>query len=843
MRVPLRWLREYVDLPAEESPRAIADRLTSVGLEVETVEDVDVVGPLVVGRVLEALDEPQSNGKTIRWCQVDVGAHNAEGGSRGIVCGAHNFAVGDHVVVALPGAVLPGGFTIAARTTYGHVSDGMICSLKELDLGDDHTGIYVLTPTDLGTAQPGDDAKPLLGLPETVLDIAVTPDRGYALSIRGVARELGTAYGVPFRDPAAVEIPTDLRDGGEGPGAGGHPVLIGDPTGADRIVLRRVTGFDPTTRSPLWLTSRLHQCGMRPISLAVDVTNYVMLELGQPLHAFDRTLLQGEVVLRRAHAGERLTTLDGADRVLDREDLLVTDASGPIALAGTMGGTSTEITPTSTELVLEAAHFDAVTVARQSRRHKLSSEASRRFERGVDPALPPYATARAANLLVQLGGARHVGFHEVDLRPQPSRVSVDVRHPGRVAGIDYAEDVVLRRLADVGCEVAGPDSDHVLTVTPPPWRPDLTDPNDLAEEVIRLEGYGQVPSRLRPTPAGVGVTPGKRHGLLASRRVAAVGLTEVRCHPFVGEAALDALGLPPDDPRRTMVRLANPLSDEEPCLRTTLLPGLLATVKRNLGRGFSDLAVFENGRVFLPKPGHPLPMPRLGVDHRPSEEELAALDAALPDQPFHLAAVLTGQVEADGWWGAGRPATWADAIQVAREAAHAIDAPLVVRAARREPWHPGRCAELLVDTGEALESIGYAGELHPRAIAALGLPARTVAVELDLTALAAYAEDLDVGPAMSGFPLAKEDVAVVVDEEVTAAAVEDALRAGAGDLLESLRLFDVYRDERLGAGRKSLAYALRFRASDRTLTVEEASAAKDAAVAEAARRVGAIQRT
>ncbi len=843
MRVPLRWLGEHVDLPAGESARAVAERLTRVGLEVEAVHDIDVVGPLVVGRVLEALDEPQSNGKTIRWCQVDVGEHNADGGSRGIVCGAHNFAADDLVVVALPGAVLPGGFAIAARKTYGHVSDGMICSLKELDLGEDHTGIYVLTAADVVDAKPGDDAKPLLGLPEAVLDIAVTPDRGYALSIRGVAREVATAYGVPFRDPAAVDVPEELGEDGPGAEAGGHPVLIADPAGADRIVLRRVTGVDETARTPLWMTSRLHQSGMRPISLAVDITNYVMLELGQPLHAFDQSLLAGEVVIRRARAGETLTTLDGAARTLGNEDLLVTDGSGPIALAGTMGGASTEISETSTELVLEAAHFDAITVARQSRRHKLSSEASRRFERGVDPALPPVATMRAANLLVELGGARHVGFDEVDLRPQPATVQLDVRHPGRVAGIDYPDDTVVRRLEDIGCTVAGPGADHRLTVTPPPWRPDLTDPNDLAEEVIRLEGYDQVPSTLRPTPAGVARSSGQRHGLLVSRRVAATGLTEVRSYPFVGMAALDALGLPGDDSRRTMVRLANPLSDEEPYLRTTLLPALLATVKRNLGRGFTDLAVFENGRVFLPKPGHPLPMPRLGVDHRPSDEELAALDAGLPDQPFHLAAVLTGEVEADGWWGPGRPATWADAIQLAREAAHAIDAPLVVRAARRDPWHPGRCAELLVDTGETLEPIGYAGELHPRVITTLGLPSRTVALELDLTALAAYAEDLDVGPTISGFPLAKEDVALVVDEGISAADVEDALRAGAGELLESLRLFDVYRDERLGAGRKSLAYALRFRAPDRTLTVEEVSAAKDAAVAEAARRVGAVQRS
>ncbi len=836
MRVPLRWLREYVDLPVGETGRDVAARLVRAGLEVETVDEVDVPGPLVVGRVLDTADEPQSNGKTIRWCQVDVGEHNAEGGARGIVCGAHNFATGDLVVVALPGAVLPGGFAISARKTYGHVSDGMICSLKELDLGEDHSGIYVL-PADLAAgAEPGADAKPLLGLPESVLDIAVTPDRGYALSVRGIAREAATAYDVPLRDPANFPLPTDDS-------LPGHPVSIGDPTGADRIVLRRVTGFDPAASSPLWLSSRLHLAGMRPISLAVDITNYVMLELGQPLHAFDESRLSGPVVVRRALAGERLLTLDGADRVLDPEDLLIADSSGPIALAGTMGGASTEISAASTDLVIEAAHFDAVTVARQSRRHKLSSEASRRFERGVDSSLQPVASARACALLVELGGATYVGASEVDERPARSSLTIPVDHPGCVAGVDYSPDVVVRRLRDVGCEVAGPDVEGRIVVTPPSWRPDLTDPNDLAEEVVRLEGYDGVPSVLRPTPAGRGFGTTKRHGLLISRALAAAGLTEVRCYPFVGVAALDALGLPADDARRDMVRLANPISDEEPFLRTTLLPGLLATAKRNVGRGFTDLALFEHGRVFHPKPGHPLPVPRPGVDRRPTDEELKALDDALPDQPFHVAVVMTGKLESDGWWGPGREATWADVIQVCREAAAAIDAPLIVAQAQRAPWHPGRCAQLLVDTGAEPLHVGYAGELHPRVVSELGLPARTVAAQIDLMTLAGFAEDLDVGPTISGFPMAKEDVALVVDEDVTASAVEDALRDGAGELLESLRLFDVYRDERLGAGRKSLAYALRFRAPNRTLTVEEASAARDAAVAEAARRVGAVQRT
>ena len=357
MRVPVRWLREYVDLPSDLAPRALQARLIAAGLEVETVTEYDVDGPLVVGRVLAYEDEPQKNGKTIRWCRVDVGPeHNDPDGARGIVCGALNFARDDLVVVALPGAVLPGGFAISARKTYGHVSDGMICSLRELGLGDDHTGILVLSDRDADGAVPGDDARPVLGLPDAVLEISVKPDRSYCLSMRGVAREASIAYATALRDPADLVLPE--------PGDDPHPVEIADPTGADRIVLRRLVDFDPLAASPLWLRARLYLAGMRPVSLAVDVTNYVMHELGQPLHAFDGTLLRGPIVVRRAKPGERLETLDHVTRELDEEDLLITDDRGPIALAGTMGGLETEIRDTSTEIVLEAAHFHPVPVAR-----------------------------------------------------------------------------------------------------------------------------------------------------------------------------------------------------------------------------------------------------------------------------------------------------------------------------------------------------------------------------------------------------------------------------------------------------------------------------------------------
>jgi phenylalanyl-tRNA synthetase beta chain len=831
MRVPLSWLREYVDLPAGESGRDVADKLVALGLEVETVDQLgaELKGPLVVGQVLE-IEELSGFKKPIRFCRVDVGDANGTGEPQSIVCGATNFEVDDKVVVILPGGVLPGGFEIAARKTYGRTSEGMICSARELGMGDDHSGIIVL-PIE---CEVGSDAIELLGLVDEVLDIAVTPDRGYCLSMRGVAREASIAYGIPLRDPALLDVPSA--------NSYGYLVAVEDPAGCRRFVARTVIGADPQAPSPLWLQRRVQMAGMRPISLAVDITNYVMLELGQPLHAYDRAALQGTITVRRAREGEKLTTLDGVERVLDREDLLITDDSGPIGLAGVMGGASTEIGGETTDIVIEAANFDPVDIARTARRHKLGSEASRRFERGVDPEAARAAAQRAVDLLVLLGGEGAVaeaGVTEVDAPREPARIGMAVDHPAKVAGVGYPPETVAQRLQEVGCAVEGIDA---LVVTPPTWRPDLTDPNDLAEEVIRLEGYDQVPSALPQLPAGRGLTAKQRLRRRVGRALAGSGYSEVLNYPFVGDAVFDAFGLDASDPRRDTVKLVNPISDEEPGLRTTLLPGLLAALRRNVGRGNGDVALFEAGLVFLPKAGRPV-APRLPVDRRPNEEELESLAAALPDQPYRVAVVLAGEREPSGWWGSGRGECWADAIEAGRTVARAVGVELTVRQAQFAPWHPGRCAELVV--GDTV--VGHAGELHPRVVKALQLPERTSAMQVDLDLLtegliADGGESRAVAGHISSFPVATQDVALVVDSGVPAASVETALREGAGELLESLRLFDVFTGEQVGAGKKSLAYALRFRASDRTLTVDEATAARDAAVALAAERTGAVLR-
>jgi len=836
MRVPLSWLREYVDLPATETGRDVQARLISAGLEVETVEHLgaDLKGPLVVGQVT-AIEELEGFKKPIRFCTVDVGQANSTGEPQEIICGARNFSEGDKVVVALPGAVLPGDFQISERKTYGRMSRGMICSSDELGMGDDGSkGIIVLPPE----TEVGKDAIELLELVDEVLDIAVTPDRGYCLSMRGVARETATAYGLPLRDPALLDVPA--------PNAYGYPVKVSDPAGCDRFTARTVTGLSPEARSPIWLQRRLQKVGMRPISLAVDVTNYVMMELGQPLHAYDRSLVQGAIGVRRAEPGEKLTTLDGVERTLDPEDLVITDERGPIGLAGVMGGADTEIADhdagsATVDVVIEAAHFDPVAIARTARRHKLSSEASRRFERGVDPMAASAAAQRTVDLLVLLaGGTAEAGVTEVIAPSAPTTITIPADHPDKVAGVAYGRETVVRRLQEVGCDVYGQDE---LIVTVPSWRPDLTDPNDLAEEVIRLEGYENLPSTLPKPPAGRGLTRRQRLHRRIGRALAGAGYVEAPTYPFISEQIFDQLGLEAGDPARRVVKLTNPLSDEEPALRTSLLPGLLGALRRNDGRGSHDLALFETGLVFHPRDEQRIAV-RLPVDRRPTDEEIAELNAALPDQPRHVAVVLAGAREQAGWWGKGRPADWADAVEAARTVAREAGAELTVRKGQYGPWHPGRCAELVVTVDGTERVVGHAGELHPRVLKTLGLPARTCAMELDLDVLERVGDDTPQAPSISTFPVATQDVALVVDAFVPAADVEAALREGAGELLESIRLFDVYENaEQLGEGRKSLAYALRFRAADRTLTVDEASAARDAAVALAGERTGAVLRS
>lgn len=826
MRVLFSWLKEFA--PVAASATEVAQALIRLGFEVEGVERLGegVRGPLVVGTVAH-IEELTEFKKPIRFCQVDVGA--AHGGVRGIVCGARNFAEGDRVVVALPGSELPGGFTITARETYGRVSDGMICSERELGLSDEHSGILVLDPD----CEVGADASAVLGLGDAVLDVSVNPDRGYAMSVRGLAREVASAFSVAFVDPAddlpALPEPTA--------GSVPRPIAVDSPA-CSIFVLRTLHDVDAGAPTPRWLSQRLRAAGVRPVSLIVDVTNYVMLELGQPLHAFDAERVAGAVVVRRARPGEALELLDHTTRELTEDDVVIADDSGALSLAGIMGGVQSEISSATTSVLIEAAHFDHRVIAASCRRHRLSTDASRRFERGVDPRLAPVAAHRAASLLVALAGAHSAGLQAVEFEQPAIHVSTTAQAISALIGLPVDTDACARLLRAVGCDVDA--NDDALVVTPPTWRPDLRLGCDLAEEVARLIGYDQIPA-LKPSPTD-------HSGLRASQRarrnrdnsLVGFGWTQVMLTPFTSKDAVAALGCAETDERMDLVPLLNPMSDEEPFLRSTLIPSLAAAVRRNRSRGFDSVAVFEasaahrNGSraatAAFPAASAP-----------PTPEQFAQMLAAAPVEQRWVAGIACGAWREASWDGPRQAWQWQHAVRAACAVLEAYGLNPHVSAGERAGWHPGRCAALTVD-GPDGTVVGWAGEMHPRTLERLDLPPRTVAFEVRVDALEARM-DSAMPPAFSRTvatsPVVKEDVALVVGADVPSAALAQALREGCGSLLESVHLFDEYTGEQVGQGRKSLAFSLRFRHPERSLTDDEVAAARTAGVEVAAARHGA----
>lgn len=848
--VSIEWLRRWTEVPADTSTSQLAKDLVKVGLEEEAIHTSGVTGPLVCGRVASMVPETASNGKTVNYCRVDVGEefNDAPGTgkepsdipSRSIICGAHNFKEGDHVVVSLPGAVLPGDFAIATRKTYGHISDGMICSARELGLGEEFDGIIVLEEylgeRGVEIPAPGTDMLPILGLNQELLEINITPDRGYCFSMRGVGREYSHSTGAKFTDWGLAE---NLKNGLPAANDSGFPVEIEDAApirghvGCDRFVARIVRGLNPSAPTPQWMVARLESAGMRSISLPVDVTNYVMLDLGQPMHAYDLDKVTGPIVVRRARQGEQHTTLDDVERTLDAEDLLITDCQGGhgarvLGIAGVMGGAETEMTETSTNVLLEAAHFDAVSVARSARRHKLPSEASKRFERGSDPELPPVAVQYAAELLVEYGGGTiDAGVTDVnDVKPQPT-VTLPFAAATQLIGVDYAPERVEELLRAIGCCVTK-SSDDTFAVVPPSWRPDLVGgPAHLIEEIARLDGYDKIPSVVPVGPAKIGNPAPLRTRREVSDTLAEAGLTEVMTYPFLGSEH-DLMGLPADDPRRDTVKLANPLADDAPALRSSLLDTLLNTASRNVSRGNPRVAIFELDQVVSAQGVVPASIP--GVEEKPSDEVMQALRAGVPKQPWHVAAVLAGNAMEASPHDAARSWDWADAIELAIRVA--VSQGLAVRpealgaggqATVAAPFHPGRVAQIRVGALTGGKVLGSAGELHPKVCQNFGLPPRTCAFELDLDAIEkARPKDAFQLRPVSTFPAAKEDLAFVVKQDVPALKVYNAIAKAGEGLVEELRLFDVFENaEQLGEGRKSLAFALRLRAADHTLSPQE----------------------
>lgn len=839
--VPLTWLRDHVEVPLEETPESLAAALVKVGLEEESIDTSAVVtGPLVVGQVLMVAPEEQKNGKTINWCHVDVGEHNSDEGYRGIVCGAHNFGVGDSVVVALPGAVLPGGFEIASRKTYGHISDGMICSESELGMGEEHSGIIVLG---VDAPTPGSDAVELLGLGEPVLEINVTPDRGYCFSMRGVAREYSHSTGAQFNDPAIRTVPAANDKG--------FPVVVTDEApihgnvGCDRFVTRVVRGINPTAPTPDWMKKRLTQAGMRPISLAVDITNYVMLDLGQPIHAYDLALLEGPITVRRALPDEKLTTLDDVERSLHEEDLLITDSNGEriLGIAGVMGGAEVEVSTHTTDVLVEAAHFEPVTIARSARRHRLPTEAAKRFERGVDPELAPVAADRVVELLVDLaGGAVDEGVFDYNTTEPPTPITMDIGLPGRIAGVVYEPEQVIDLLRSIGAEVERVGD--ALTVSPPSWRPDLEAGEHLVEEVVRLHGYDHVPSILPTAPAGRGYTLEQQRRRRVANLLADLGLVEVLNYPFTSSERHDEFGLAEDDPRRNALRLVNPLAGDRPLLRSQIIDTLVDAAVTNIGRGNTDFGIYEIATV--PVLDHqPSTSPLPPHAQKPSSDELAGIYRAVPEQPLHVGMILVGHQRLAGVDASGNVSSqsydYVDAIEFVHRIAQVLNVDVSVKpSSDQAPWHPGRCAEFFVRE----ESIGFAGELAPKVLSELGLPVRSAAVEIDLTSLLEHAPtDPKQMGRLATYPPVKEDIALILSSDISAAEVLSTVRDAGGELLEDVRVFDEYVGDSIPQGTKSLGFALRFRAGDRTLKAEESAAAREQIVAAAAQAHGAVLRS
>jgi phenylalanyl-tRNA synthetase beta chain len=679
----------------------------------------------------------------------------------------------------------------------------------------------------------GSDALELLHLNDAAAEVNVTPDRGYCFSVRGIAREYAHATGADFRDPKGNAV----LNHGEG-----FSLKFDDPTpvrnnpGMQRMVLRSVMGIDASRPTPPWMIARLKLSGMRSISLAVDITNYVMLELGQPTHAYDLDKLQGGITVRRANANETLKTLDGQVRKLHPEDLLICDDSGPIGLAGVMGGESTEVDSNTKNVLIEAANFDPISIARSARRHKLSSEASKRFERGVDPMIADNAAARVVQLLEvhALGEGNILGAEYKQMQPVGA-IFLPIDFAESVVGIAFGEEEQARILSEIGCVVATVDGG--LEVIAPSWRPDIRHKTDLVEEIARIGGYHRIPSRLPVAPPGRGLSRNQQLRRQAISALVGAGYTEVLTYPFMSSAQNQWFS--GAQPSKT-VKLANAMQEDASELRTSMLPGLIDAAKRNLSRGLVDLALFEEGSVFLPESavaaGSRLPV----GNARPDDAQLTLLNSEIPTQPKHIGVLLTGARVPNQVGQREVAANYQDALNAILSIARAASVELEIRQAVRHGFHPGRCAEFF--TSDSI-LVAVAGELDPALALQNDLPRRVAAAEVNLNALFSCSPPSLSAGEIKVMPAATQDLSLVVDIDVPAASLQEAFVEGAGELLESIVLTDDYRGENIDANKKSLTFALRFRASDRTLTQAEATEAREAGVANAAAKHSAVLRS
>ena len=794
MKVPLRWLEEFVDLPTAD-PGEISDALDAIGDKVEGYEVLEADwSDVVVGRVVEIADHPDAD--KIRVCQVDTGS-----GPSQIICGAWNFEEGAYVAVARPGAVLPGDFEISQRTIRGVESNGMICSEKELGLGDDHAGILVLD----GEPELGVDFADQVELPDVVFDLEITPNRSDAMSLLGIARDLAAYYEIPYRIPELPLVTT--------PGATDITVEIGDPEGCRRFTAREIRGVR-MERSPLKVRHRLSKVGVRSISSVVDVTNYVMFELGHPLHAFDADSVAGRsLVVKRAEAGEELETLDGDTHKLTEEDLIIYDSQGPTSMSGTMGGARSEVSKKTTNVLMEAASWDPPTIMYMSRRHGLRSEASTRFERGVDPNFADEANQRASAMVAQLAGGEVLegSIDVVGTVTNPVTVELHMTEVERLLGPGFESGYVAAILSRLGMEVTGDDP---LTVVVPTYRPDVTRQADLIEEVARIHGFDKFASTVPMGPAG-GLTAEQRRLRKLHEVLVCAGLSQALTLPFVGEDDLVRLGRGGDSAR--LLRVKNPLREEEGLLRPSILPSLLNAAKYNFSHGAHSVALFETARVFSasPSPGDP----RL-----PYEIDRLAWVVAGPTGVFSMVA---GQLEPDAQF----------SIALARHLVDVLGVEEVEFIAGQAPGlHPGRTAVVMVDGTE----IGHVGELVPSAGEAFEIPGRVAVAEIDLDPILKPVP-APVAQEPSVFPHVDFDLSFLTDVAAPVGELMAATTSAAPGLVESATVFDEFRGETIGEGKRAVAIRYRLRATDRTLTSEDLAAVRSSMI-EAADGLGATLR-
>jgi phenylalanyl-tRNA synthetase beta chain len=791
VKAPLSWLRDFA--PIEARPAELADRLNEIGLIVEGIAAPgrDIGGVRTV-KVLSFEKHPSAD----RLLLVDIDAGDGE--TKRVVCGASNFAVGDIVPWAPPGAELPGGFKLERRKIRGEVSDGMLCAPDELGLSDDHSGIMILSP---GTPL-GEDIRTVLGLDDIVFDLEITPNRPDAMSIAGVARDLAAALHVPFAMPApAASGVIDLDPA---------TLIVEAPDRCPRYVAR--TGRVAVAPSPGWMAQRLAKAGMRPISNVVDVTNYVMLERGQPLHAFDLARLGGRgIVVRLANEGEQITTLDDVERTLTAADLLICDANRvPQAVAGVMGAGDSEVSDATTELLLESAYFTSDGILLTSKRLGLRTESSARFERGVDPNGTGAAAERAWELFTEIasGQAATGTLDEYPTPIEPLRVRLRTGRVNTVLGTELDTNRIRGYLEPLGFAAVG-GVDGAVDYTVPTYRPDIEREIDLIEEVARHHGYNNIARTVpRMDEHSTGLTPVQQGRRAVRDALLGAGLSEAVTFSLVSAGDLAAAGLPPEG-----IELENPLRAEESLLRPAILPGLLRAAAFNAGHGLPDVGLFEVGHVFLPPPA----------------------GQTLPDEREHIAVVLAGHVrrlphEPD------RPVDGHDVVGALEAVAETLAlADWSLQPGDAAGFAPGRTAVILTD-GSA---VGAVGEVDPGVRNRLGLSGPVAALEVDLSRLldATRKERRSVTP--SRYPASTIDLAFVLDEPVPAGAAQRTLRDSAGDLLEEVRLFDVFRSEALGPNKKSLAFGLRFRAPDRTLTDEEVGGLRQRCIDAMAKEHGA----